>query len=299
MGKAMKLILVLFFLFNYSKADAQFWKKLIKKAEQKIEREAESRAEKRVNKKIDKTFDTAENTVDGKLKKKKNKRQTKNADNIESSQTPKGFGNIQGIMKMMKEDIPIKEKYTFNNTITVKQFGKNMPSEPVKQSLGDNAFLSETKNDKLIIDVQSNAMIIINKRKKKAQVVSLNMLKAFEGVTNSDEKFSKPIITKLSGTKIIMGYACKGTQIKDHDMIITLWHTKQVNIDSSVMFDFASKMPGATKNISKISYYKELGFVMKTSILTTKGKHQYGSEVINIDKTPFSININNYKIVKP
>ncbi len=33
----MKFILVLFFLFNYSKADAQFWKKLIKKAEQKIE----------------------------------------------------------------------------------------------------------------------------------------------------------------------------------------------------------------------------------------------------------------------
>ncbi len=67
----MKFILVLFFLFNYSKADAQFWKKLIKKAEQKIEREADNRAEKRVNKKIDKTFDTAENTVDGKIKKKK------------------------------------------------------------------------------------------------------------------------------------------------------------------------------------------------------------------------------------
>ncbi len=60
---------------------AQFFKKLIKKAEDKIEREAENRSERRVNKKIDDGFDKVEGEIDGKNKKDKKSKKNKNSSN--------------------------------------------------------------------------------------------------------------------------------------------------------------------------------------------------------------------------
>lgn len=51
--------------------NAQFLKKLKKKAEDKIEQEADKRAEERINKKIDEGFDKAEDEIDGKNGKEK------------------------------------------------------------------------------------------------------------------------------------------------------------------------------------------------------------------------------------
>ena len=73
---ACKFLLVLgLFFFVPQQAEAQFFKKLAKKAKAKIEREAEKRSERRVNKKIDKQFDKAEDALDGK---KKESKQSKN-----------------------------------------------------------------------------------------------------------------------------------------------------------------------------------------------------------------------------
>ena len=58
--------LIAFLFFNTQHIEAQFFKKILKKAKAKIEREAEERTQKRINKKIDKTFDDAEKKLDGK-----------------------------------------------------------------------------------------------------------------------------------------------------------------------------------------------------------------------------------------
>ncbi len=56
---------IMLILFSAS-SEAQFFEKLINKAEKKVEREIENRTEKRINKAIDKTLDKAEEKIDGK-----------------------------------------------------------------------------------------------------------------------------------------------------------------------------------------------------------------------------------------
>ena len=87
------LFVVTLFIFTPQQAEAQFFKKLAKKAKAKIEREADKRAEKRVNKKIDKEFDKAEDVLDGKKKDKKKKGKAKKSKgkNVENEQV--GDGN--------------------------------------------------------------------------------------------------------------------------------------------------------------------------------------------------------------
>ena len=84
---ACKFLLVLgLFFFIPQQAEAQFFKKLAKKAKAKIEREAEKRSERRVNKKIDKEFDKAEDALDGKKKKGKKSEKGNNSNSKNPSQ---------------------------------------------------------------------------------------------------------------------------------------------------------------------------------------------------------------------
>jgi outer membrane protein OmpA-like peptidoglycan-associated protein len=68
-------------------SEAQFFKKLAKKAKEKINREAENRSEKRVNKQIDKEFDAAEDTIDGKNKKKKDSKKSEQSQETTQNET--------------------------------------------------------------------------------------------------------------------------------------------------------------------------------------------------------------------
>ncbi len=71
------MMVVIVMLLAPQKSEAQFLKRLAKKAQDKIEREADRRAERRVNKGIDKGYDEIEETIDGKNKKKKKKKKKK------------------------------------------------------------------------------------------------------------------------------------------------------------------------------------------------------------------------------
>jgi len=76
--KTKKVLLSLLFIMGISvNSNAQFFKKLEKRAKEKIEREAERRAQRRVDRKIDKTFDGAESEIDKVGKKKKSKKNKK------------------------------------------------------------------------------------------------------------------------------------------------------------------------------------------------------------------------------
>ncbi len=167
--KTKQIIFSFVLIFGVSiNSQAQFWKKIMDKAEDKIEREAERRTQRRVNKKIDKVFDKTEEEIDGVGKNDKTPPKNSSGNDEEMS------GMMNDILNSNK-DVKIENSYTFNVSATLqitdlsKKKGK---TTEMIQSYGKRTIMSTlTEPDNIIInDFDNEAAIMIN-----LQVISLEL----------------------------------------------------------------------------------------------------------------------------
>lgn len=294
MKKTLKTLMLLLLLFGYSNLDAQIFKKLgekISKMEQKIEKKS--------GEATDKVLDSIfENPKKPKNSKKKNEKVNSN-DSENTTENLGGFGNI---MAMMGKPVVIEDQYIFTSTITMEQYGKKTPSGSMKQSISEHALLSENSGSKIILDTKNNATITLIEDKKEAQTVTLDIIEALSkmggNTKNNEPESALPTITNLSNTKNIMGYLCKGTRIENENIILEIWHTDQVKIETSPLMEFASKLTGKSNKAIPPEAFNNFGFPMQTDVLDNDNSVSYGTKVTSIENTPFTINMKDYKLIQ-
>ncbi len=278
---------------------AQFWKKMIDKAEDKIEREAERRAERRVNKKIDKVFDKTEEKID----------EVGNGNNSSSEDKTGDGGNsdmegMMGDILSANKDVKTESSYTFQVTATmlVTNYSTNETREiTIKQSYGKKAIMSELQEPKSLIinDFDNEAAIMIDPEAKTAQILSMAWMKKMMGQgTATDESESDTAkVEKTGNTKTILGYTCYQYIITDKDVKIDAWFAPDVNFDYQDYLSGMNKMLGNKKTNTASLLNQGQGYVMEM-IIFEKEKRTSEMFIRDISEKPITINLSDYTIQK-
>ena len=237
-----KYILYALFAFGLTfNAEAQFLKKLKKKAEQAAERAVLKKTEQVVTEKTEKTID---DVTDGKNEDDEPKVQTSGSQSPSSQNSP-GAPGMNPMSPGSADTSNMPSAYNFNwefemkivtgkndeidmnyliNTETKDYFGMEMSMEETKAH-GGVKMVMDSKNKKTIMFMEGNGQ-------KMAQVTKMPNPKA--------DKKTQNMGYKEIGTKTILGYECFGIQVEDPQYTATLYYTLDAPINFSSIFAMAN-----------------------------------------------------------
>jgi len=256
------LLTSLIFLLISTTGQAQFFEKLLNKAEKKIESEAEKRAERRVNNKIDKTFDGAEDTIDGKNKSSKKDINIPNTYDF----------NWKYTLQMTTKEGDVKINYLLKQDASY--FGMIM-------DLGEK---TPTRNSVTIMDMDRNAFITImdvngQKMVRTTKIPNLN----------TQDKNTKEFELIKTDTKVILGYNCQGFKTQMDDGVMHFYVAKNAPVSFNRAFGNTQNMPKGFNE--KIRKEFENGIMLEAEFIHDKKKKKnFKTICIALEKNNQTIN---------
>ncbi|MAY22815.1 MAG: hypothetical protein CMC74_08545 [Flavobacteriaceae bacterium] len=281
-------VLFVFFVLTIPHANAQFFKKLKKKAENAVERTITRKTEREVEKTTDRALDSVMNAP---KKDRSKKRSDKNSGGV--------MGNILGGAPAVIED-----DYTFpmSATMLVEDFdGKKSTTEMI-QGYGDNAIVTFQKNEPnpMIIDFENKSAVMLDLKKKSGQAISLEFMEKMMGggnVSNNDDDGEVPTFRKTGNTKTMNGYLCEEYEIIAEDYQSEVWFAPQVDFTYQDYFKGFVKMFKGNTNLQQMPI-DTYGYIMQMTSYDKKGKITMKMTVTEINKTPKTYQMSDFKIQK-
>ncbi|TXD83083.1 DUF4412 domain-containing protein [Subsaximicrobium wynnwilliamsii] len=226
------VIIMIAFLAGGS-ANAQFFKKLKKKAEQAAERTILNRADEEVSKGTDKTIDKA---IEGDANKQKDSSKSRDAMNKRAMSVYGGDMN----------DIP--ETYKFQYIMDMKMTTNkddmriNYYIQPNASYFGTAVPSGQDNNSVVVYDLAKEAMVTFIDANGQKMAMKVNMPldeKMQESIKNGqlgqDGSAEDVEVTPLA-SKTILGYHCKGYQIKNEDGSTKVYITNEAPVSFVGMF---------------------------------------------------------------
>ncbi len=266
------LLLACIFIFTPQQAEAQFLKKLAKKAKDKVEREAENRSERRVNKKIDKEFDKAEDEIDGKNKGEKEVVKTGEQQTKQGSNQNQGQADVESKKQTVvwsKFDFVPGDTVIFENGPSIDEENGEFPSR--WDLVRGQVEIANVDGEPVIMFIDGNPKIVPYLKNSKEDYLPEVFTIEFD--------FYKP----LNGNRISVYLADYKNQKKLNPDV----HSIYMDISSGGVHEKLAKISGV---IPGIDYKNDQDARwMHVSIAFTKGKLKVyvdDTRVINIPHYP-------------
>lgn len=318
----MKTRYVLLVLFTFGlafNAEAQFLKKLKKRAEEAAADAVMRKVEEKATRSTENTMDTILN-ADKKLKRKN--RGNDSDDELEEEEvyvdeSTSGSGdmdsntisNTPGMNPIMGggagksnlpssydfdweyqteivtgEDQKIEMNYLINTT-TTDYFGMEMSTEESKGQ-GDMRMVMDSKNKKTIMLMEGNGQ-------KMAQVMKMPNANGKTKGNADNYKFTE------IGSKTILGYECFGMQVEDTKYIATMYYTLDAPVTFSALFGMAN-MKNAPKGFDPalIQVLAEESLLMEmTATNKKKTKESFTMTAKSLNPKPTSLQMSEYQVM--
>lgn len=244
MKSKLSLIVMICLLIGGS-ANAQFFKKLKKKAENAAERTILNRTDREVSKGTDKSID---NAMEGGNKDKK----TKESDDSSEAESAKANNRALSVFGGDMAGIPESYKFQYIMDMTMTS-GKNemLIKYYVQPKAGYFGFTmaNDMASDSFVVyDMENEAMVSF--MDTNGQKMAMRMKIPFDekmqetiekGNSGKNESITDANITPIKG-KTILGYRCKGYQIKQEDGISKFYITDEAPVSFVGMFASMKKM---------------------------------------------------------
>jgi hypothetical protein len=290
--KAGTLFLFLLFI-GIQSSQAQFWKKLEKRATEAAEEAVLRKAENKAAEKAENAMDSIFNVPNKVGKKNRNK------------------GQQEGSRKT--EEIVLPETYDFEW-----KYGLKMESEAMKQNkknVGDmkltyylntdtaafGTLIDLPTNDGrmgktiMIMDPDSGANVMLMEMNEQKIIQKMPSI-AFEDIEEAtSEELQKDYKVEKTDTKTILGYACQGFTITTEDGIVKTY----IALNAPVSFNkaIANNSKFKPKGFGS-DWLKEFenGLMMEMEFISSeKEKYNMKMTCIELVQTPISINLSEYK----
>lgn len=297
--KKARTLFVFVLLFGIQSTQAQFWKKIEKRAKEAVEeaiiRKTEEKAAEKAENAIDSIFEAPK-----KIRKKKRKRGNK-----------EGANSSEEMYEI--EDIILPETYDFEW-----KYGLKMESEAMnqnKKNLGSmvityylntetSAFgtLFNIPNKKgqmnetiMIMDPDSGANLMLlemDGQKIMQQMPSIS----FEDIDETtSEEVQKDYAIEMTDTKTILGYTCQGFKITSEEGILNAYVAKNAPVSFNKTMSNKSKFKPKGFDSKWLKEF-ENGLMMQMEFISSK-KEKYNMTMtcVQLEQVPLTVNLSEYK----
>ncbi|MCG2419036.1 DUF4412 domain-containing protein [Aequorivita sp. F47161] len=291
--KTRNLLITLCIILLGTNVQAQFFKKLKKKAENAVERTVLNRTDREVSKSTDKTID---GVIKGDGEKKSN---TDDSETEELTEEEKAIveQRAMNIFGGGLEGLP--DSYTFQYEIDMK-ITSNKDQSTLKYYVQPNAgyfgnAMPDDKNNNVIVyDMENQAMVSFmeNDGKKMAMKMRMplgdKMQEMIEkGQSGEENKVEDLNITPIAG-KTILGYKCKGYLVQQEEGTSKIYITNEAPVSFVGMFASMEKMQ-KNNNATNIPFDKN-SMMMEMEYTSNKKKRDNMHMICtSIKEKPFTI----------
>ncbi len=279
-------------------ANAQFFKKLKKKAENAAERTVLNKTDREVSKTTDKTID---GVIKGKPETEKEESESKETNEPTDEEKKAKEEKVLSFFGGGLEDIP--DTYTFSYALTY-EISSQKETMPLQYLLEPDAtYFANTMNDPkvnqiMVYDFKKSALVTFmdNGEQKMAMKMKMPNLK------KAEKKFGKKIIPEdeedveivpIEG-KTILGFNCNGFRVTSKDGIGKFWVTNDAPVSLNGVYANFSSLPKSAKD--KALPLNEKSLVMEMIYTANRGKknnmHMICTE---LNENPLEIHKKDYK----
>jgi len=282
-------------------AEAQFLKKLKKKAEQAAERTI-------LNKTDEVVTETTEKTIDGATTGGENGNENQNTDNAidstaHASQSNHTSPGMNPMLSKRNDTSKIPETYEFDwefktemtsskgekiqmnyflNSSNKDYAGMEMSNEEMKQQ-GKMMMVMDSKSEAMVMFMESGGQ-------KMGQMHKMPETKA----KSKDQEFT----FKEIGTKTILGYECFGIEVENKGTKATMYYTLDAPVTFSAFFNFANNKTPKGFDPALMEVMKEDALLMEmNSIDKNKPKESFTLTAISLDKKETNIKKGDYQFM--
>jgi hypothetical protein len=279
MKRRVKLLLICGLAVSFS-TQAQFLKKLKKKAENAVERTILNRTDEEVSKGTDKAIDsitqrkkgskTNGKTTNGNTSKNIGETE-KNLDKKEQDQAKEaamqkkmaglfGGGGLKGIPDVYKFSYRATMKITTQKEDTEIQYWM----EPGQRYFGNKHDQGQT-NSITVMDMENQAMVMFmddGERKSAMKIPSSKkmMEKLTKKMEEKNQNAKEDIKITPIADKTILGYRCKGYQITSKDGISKVWITNETPVGYLGGIANAENLPSSVLPLGENTMFMEMQF---------------------------------------
>lgn len=288
--KTIKIGIILIFIVGMTQTvSSQFFKELKKEIAESAKKAVKRKAKKETEKKVDAAMDSVLNPT---LPKRRRKQDNPESSNKESDE--EANPDFSDLLKT--GNCESSYDYNLQTTMQIINHGrKSSDTNYIQMAHGEISSLTSMSRQKMLIitDWKNESSVMINTKKLSYSVISLN---AMSGILKSKEAKkeleagSNLKFEKTGKTKIICKYNCSQYIAKDGNTKHEVWATKEIDFDDKKL---TKVMGNVTKqNFNAIPEGK--GYLME---MTTYKKEKIDSQmrITNVNKNPFTIDLNNYK----
>ncbi|MCK0159979.1 DUF4412 domain-containing protein [Allomuricauda sp. F6463D] len=278
MKRKIQLLLICSLAISFS-AEAQFFKKLVKKAENAAERTILNRTDREVSKGTDNAIDSITKGDQGKSNKKGNTKNIGETEkNLEKQQQTQAQKKAQqsAMQKKMAgllggsglDNVP--DVYEFSYRATMKIVNQKDEVEMIYWFEPDQRYFGSTLNDEhtnsiTVMDLGNKAMVMFNddgKQKTAMKIPAGN--KAIDKAIKKMEEKSKDTMDDAKITpianKTILGYDCKGYQITTKDGVSKMWITDEAPVGYLGGMANTDNLPSSVLPIGENTMFMEMQF---------------------------------------
>ncbi|WP_298239165.1 DUF4412 domain-containing protein [uncultured Algibacter sp.] len=305
-------LLALCFLFS-TPVEAQFLKKLKKKAEQAAERTILRKTDEIVSKKTEKTIDDA---ASGEKKDNSEKNQNSSNDTInKTSSTSSSSGGspvanpMMGSNKGRKGKLPETYTFTWEFKTKLQMVGKKKSQNGEYQM---NYFINKNKdyyaieyeNEEtkkmggkvtMVLDFKSEAMVMFSKYGDQ-NMAMLSKLKnpSKKKIKDKDRNYT----FKEIGTKTILGYECFGMEVENKNSLVKLWFTLEAPVNFSAFFAFSSEAaPKGFSDPELFDILKEEALLMEMDMKDKKRNQSMYMTAISLEEKKMEYHKKDYRFM--
>jgi len=306
--KAKIILATMLCLAISNSAEAQFLKKLKKKAEQAAERAILNKTEEKVSQKTGNAIDSvtkgdknrkeSANTKEQTNEKKPVKEFTPEEQKVREKKTNAmmGVGNLEGIPNTYEFTYQMNMNITNDN----KTFDVLYYLKPESDYFG-NSPQDNQNNSIIVFDMKNNAMVtfIDNGQQKMAMRMNMVLNKKFQKKFDENSKKSSSEIQDAQITpiedKTIIGYKCKGYQLTTKEGVSIFWVTNDapsmMGMFGIITKNFPESVQNASLPFTKNSLMLEMQFESNR-----RKKDNMHMLCTSLEKHPLTINKNEYKV---
>ena len=290
--KAGTLFLFLLFI-GIQSSQAQFWKKLEKRATEAAEEAVLRKAENKAAEKAENAMDSIFNVPNKVGKKNRNKGQQEGSRKTEEIVLPEtydfewkyGLKMESEAMKQNKKSIG-NMKMTYYLNANTAAFGTLIEMPNNNQNIGKTI---------MIMDPDSGANVMLMEMNGQKIIQHMPSIFTEDIEETIDEEVSKDYTVEKTDTKIILGYACQGFTITTEDGIVKTY----IALNAPVSFNkaIANNSKFKPKGFDS-DWLKEFenGLMMEMEFISSeKEKYNMKMTCIELVQTPISINLSEYK----
>ncbi|WP_437394925.1 DUF4412 domain-containing protein [Flagellimonas lutimaris] len=273
MKRRMKLLLICSLAVSFS-TQAQFLKKLKKKAKEAVERTIMERVDKEVSKGTDNSIDSLKQIGKGNKKDstnigetEKNLDQKKN-DAKEAAIQKKMAGMLAGASGL--KGIPEVYKFSYRATMKITTQKEDTEiqywMEPGQRYFGNRYDQGDTNTATVtVMDMENQAMVMFTddgKRKTAMKIPSSKkmMEKLTKKMEEKNQKAMEDIKITPIADKTILGYTCKGYQITSKDGISKVWITNETPVGYLGGIANAESLPSSILPLGENTMFMEMQF---------------------------------------